>query len=348
MSKLVLGIPLEADMLKVVNLEPGQSEKFLFYTIHFIDLHNPVGFNQDALQGMVANAFTICKRGSSSLSDTYLNDALTNSRYMLVAINHVSERPLAVGSILLARDDAVDPKGIYVEASCNTPNAGVNYESPEYTAAVRSVTQQVEKLTPEEVIAEYNALMVKVPVMQHKVGRPLTEALSKKYKSMIVSRRLKTMNITKPDPIKFSLRTAQLLKLTLFNYAKKALHKEHVYNAAAGTTAAITHATNGMTLRTAKCGQPDQPAEKFTERFASLSKEQQKMLLDEIFSKKTFDPYKFNIQLDSSGSLPMKLCNYNFDVMYAELLQYTIKKMLELFEKGVNIDDILAIDIAVN
>ena len=322
-AKPVLGIPIEKDMIKVVNLAPGQSAPFLFYTIHFIDLKNPIGFDKDSIKKIVKGSATICRRVSGGLSLSYLEKSVERSSYLLVAINTKSG---TVGSILLAERDRDDPTGIYVDAVCNTPHAQVTRENPLFVQQKDLLTLEINSLTDKEILVEFNK--PKQPSQQIQSIQP--NRLNY-YKSLLVDRRLKELNIEPDTRIKLNLRTAQLLQLTLFNYCNRVLNIKHAYNAAAGVDAAMLHARNGMTLRSEKCNQPDQLAE----RFNLLSTDKKKQLIE-----------SGTLKTDSSGSYPMKLCNYNFNVLLADLLDHTIKAIIKVEENGFSMDDILEVDIS--
>ena len=320
MAQAVLGIPIEQDMINVVNLKPGESAPFLFYTIHFVDLKNPIGFDEDRIKKIIKDSYKICKR-RGSLPLSYLEKSVARSRYMLVAINNNGLSN--TGSVLMAVRDRDDPEGIYVHASCNTEFAYVKRKKhPLYKQMHDKVTLEVDDLTDQEIILELNPKCKLIPIPPQ--YRPI-------YKSMLVSGRLTALNIEKKD-IKISLRTAQLLKLTLFNYCNTYLNIKHAYNSAAEVDAAMIHARNGMTLKTVKCNQPDQLAE----RFNSLSTDEKRQLME-----------SGTLSKDSSGSYPMKLCNYNFNVLLANLLTHTINAIQKLEQEGFTMDDILAVDIII-
>jgi hypothetical protein len=323
-AKPFLGIPIEKDMINVVNLAPGESAPFLFYTIHFIDLKNPIGFDKDKIKQIIKDSTSICRRGSAGLPLSYLEKAVEKSRYLLVAINN--NESLTVGSILLAVPDSNDPAGIYVDASCNTDNGHVKRKNPLFAQQKDLLALEINSLTDKEILVEFNK--PKQPSQQIQSIQP--NRLNY-YKSLLVDRRLKALNIEEHTRIKLNLRTAQLLKLTLFNYCNRVLNIKHAYNAAAGVDAAMLHARNGMTLRTEKCNQPDQLAE----RFNLLSTDKKKQLIE-----------SGTLKTDSSGSYPMKLCNYNFNVLFADLLHHTLKAIENVEQEGFSMDDILAVDIA--
>ena len=322
-AKAVLGIPIEEDMIKVVNLAPGESAPFLFYTIHFIDLKNPIGFDKEQIKKIVTSSATICRRASSGLSLSYLEKSIERSSYLLVAINTESR---TVGTILLAERDSDDPTGIYVDAVCNTPHAYVKRENPLFTQQKDAIRSEINLLTHDELVVEFNK--PKQPSQQIKNIPPNKLDY---YKSLLVDRRLKALNIDREMINKLNFRTAQLLQLTLFNYSNKVLNITHAYNAASGVDAAMLHARNGMTLRTVNCGQPDQLAE----RFNLLSTDKKRQLIE-----------SGTLKTDSSGSYPMKLCNYNFNVLFADLLDHTLKSLIRVEQEGFSMDNILAVDVS--
>jgi hypothetical protein len=323
-AKSVLGIPIEKDMIKVVNLAPGESAQFLFYTIHFVDLQNPIGFDKDKIKQIIKDSTSICRRGSAGLPLSYLEKAVEKSRYLLVAINN--NENLTVGSILLAVPDSDDPAGIYVDASCNTENAYVTRENPLFKQQKDLLALEINSLTDDELLVEFNSTRTPAQKIQSILSKDRP-----RHKSLLVNRRLKALNIEEHTRIKLNLRTAQLLKLTLFNYCNRVLNIKHAYNAAAGVDAAMLHARNGMTLRAEKCNQPDQLAE----RFNLLSTDKKKQLIE-----------SGTLKTDESGSYPMKLCNYNFNVLFADLLHHTLKAIEKVEQEGFSMDDILAVDIA--
>ena len=331
MAKAVLGIPIEKDMIKVVNLKPGESAPFLFYTIHFVDLQNPIGFDEEQIKKIIKETQPICNRGSlGNIPLSYMEKSLARSRYMLFAINNgpISIKfGMSLGSIVLAVPDRDDPEGIYVHASCNTTSANVRSTNPIFQQMHDKVTLEVDDLKDEEIILEYNNTL---SPGSKEINMPIPPQYRPIYKSRLVGRRLTALNIEKGKQINLSLRTAQLLKLTLFNYCNTYLNIKHAYNSAAVVDAAMLHARNGMTLKTVKCNQPDQLAE----RFNSLPTDKKRQLIESGTLRK-----------DSSGSYPMKLCNYNFNVMLADLLDHTIKAIQKVEEKGFTMDDLLAVDI---
>ena len=333
MAQAVLGIPIEHDMINVVNLKPGESAPFLFYTIHFVDLQNPIGFDEEQIKKIIKETRPICNRGSlGNLPLSYMEKSLARSRYMLVAINNgpISIKfGMSLGSIVLAVPDHDDPEGIYVHASCNTTSANLRGTNPLFQQMHDKVTLEVDDLKDEEIILEY--YNKRIPGLKA-INMPITPVDRKGYKEMLVSGRLNALKINKVIWFNVSLRTAQLLKLTLFNYCNTYLNIKHAYNSAAVVDAAMLHARNGMTLKTAKCNQPDQLAE----RFNSLSTDKKRQLIESGTLKK-----------DSSGSYPMKLCNYNFNVLLANLLTHTINAIQKLEQEGFTMDDILAVDIII-
>ena len=322
-AKPVLGIPIEKDMIKVVNLAPGESAPFLFYTVHFIDLKNPIGFDKEQIKKFVKSSVLICKRVSSGLSLSYLEKSVERSSYLLVAINKESG---TVGSILLAKRDRDDPTGIYVDSVCNTPYAYVKRENPLFTENRAVLTSEINRLTDDELLVEFNK--TRAPAQQIQKIQPKDRA---RNISTLVIRRLKELNIEQEIHIKLNFRTAQLLQLTLFHYCNKKLNIQHAYNSASGVDAAMLHSRNGMTLRTVNCGQHDQLAE----RFNLLPTDKKRQLIE-----------SGTLKTDSSGSYPMKLCNYNFNVLLVDLLDHTIKGLINVEENGFSMDDLLAVDIS--
>jgi hypothetical protein len=109
----------------------------------------------------------------------------------------------------------------------------------------------------------------------------------------------------------------------------------HAYNSASGVDAAKTHARNGMTLRSANCGQPDQLAE----LFSKIPLNDKGQYMERMVKEGKF-------KLDDSGAYPMKLCNYTFNVLFSDLLDHTIGSLMKLEEAGFNTEDIRSYDMS--
>jgi len=356
-AKSVIGIPIEQEMLNVVNLKPGQSAPFLYYNVYFIDLQNPIGFEED-IDILLKNTHFICNRlEGGGISANYVRDAQANSRYLVVAINKTASREKRhmgqVGAFVLAIQDKTDPEGIYVEASCNI-RSSVSRENPQYLEARARHTAEVALLTNEEVVEEFNrtrpSLSTKILTLEEMLeSKSLVKSLattgprivgvnrdSRFVRSLLVKRRLDIDNITEKIVTNMHFRMAQLLKLTLFNYANHHLGIRHAYNSASGVSAAKTHARNGMTLRSANCGQPDQLAEQYS-----------KIPLDDKgqYMERMAKEGKF--KRDDTEAYPMKLCNYNFNVLFADLLDHTIGVLIKVEKAGYNTEDILSFNMYV-
>jgi hypothetical protein len=325
-ATVVFGIPIEEEMINVVNLEPGKSAQFLFYTVHFVDLHDPKTFPQEPenLLELVANSFSsICNKGTSGLTGSFLRKAIDKSRYIIVAIGASGN----IGSFLLARPDTQDPKGIYVEASCNATNA-LYRENPLVVEKTEQYQKEVSQLTPEQILEEYNSH----PDNKRTVTLPMFKQNANLYIKSLISRRIKSQRI---EPLKanVSIRTAQLLKIALFNYVKRELKMKHAYNAASSPEVAKFHSRNGMVLRTTNCQMPDQIAETFG-----------RLPLDERVPYMKGLVQKGEFKLDSTDSYPMKLCDYNFNALFHELLEHTMASLARLEKVGFMTADLLNYD----
>lgn len=127
--------------------------------------------------------------------------------------------------------------------------------------------------------------------------------------------------------INLRIRTAQLLMLTMFNYSREYLKATHAYNAAATTDLVSFYGRNGWVPRTRDCSKDDELAREF----ATLDYGD----IDEFVKKMESQR---RIKKDTSGSYPMKLCNYNFNNMFSELLIHThdILKYLDQFDIDLN------------
>jgi hypothetical protein len=332
LAKTVIGIPIEQEMLDVVNLTPGQSAPFLFYTVHFIDLQNPVGF-EDKIESLLKDTTVICTRGSAGgLPASYIAKAQAKSRYLVVAIGKDpnDDEATPVGAFVLARPDHDDPAGIYVEAMCNIQSTTLTREHPLFNESKAKLTAEVNNLSKQELVDEYN--------LNSPPGKQITvqklAMMEKTYRSVVAKRRLDALDL-KPTEAKVSIRTAQLLQLALFNYANRVLNMKHAYNAASGIDAAKTHARNGMTLRSANCGQVDQLAE----QFSAVPLEEKAEYMQNLVKEGKF-------KLDASDSYPMKLCNYNFNKLFANLLDHTLVTLTKLENAGFNTEDIRSYDIS--
>jgi len=326
MAKTVIGIPVEQEMLNVINLQPGDSTTFLFYTVHFIDLQNPVGFEED-IDTLLKNTGTICTRGAAGgLTPAYIAKVQARSRYLVVALGNDDSR--SVGAFVIARPDHNDPAGIYIEASCNLQSADLTRKHPRYDEEEARNRAEVARLTKEELIEEFN---LRSPPAKHIKTLGVNE---KTYRSIVVKKRMEALQL-EPIVSRISLRTAQLVKLTIFNYANKTLGMRHAYNSASGVDAAKTHARNGMTLRSANCGQPDQLAE----LFSKIPLNDKGQYMERMVKEGKF-------KLDDAGAYPMKLCNYTFNVLFSDLLDHTIGSLMKLEEAGFNTEDILSYDMS--
>ena len=130
----------------------------------------------------------------------------------------------------------------------------------------------------------------------------------------------------------YGIRVAHLLKLAMLNYAKEQLGLKHAYNAAANLELVAFHAkSSGMTLRDKDCDADGDGDDDISRTFNSISNTQRKMNFTNSLVKNPNSKYK----MDTSASYPMKLCNYNMEKMFEELLEHTMKKYNEGLQKGV-------------
>lgn len=321
-----MSLDIEKDMKKVINLAPGESTKFLFYTVYFCDLTKqetiPEWFN---IETFVRNSYQICRSGGTTgggLSTSYIKQALAVSRYLVIAADEENN----IGAFVFGHIDDIDPRGIYVEASCNTVNATLEKKPKEYELKTAQFKEQVKVMSAEEIVDRLKTLGKEASVHQIKANPNI-------YRSVLAKRMLENLNL-KPIEEKLNVRTAQLLKIALFKYANK-IGIKHAYNSAASVSVAQFHARNGMLLRSANCDEPDEVAEEFSR---VPYEDKPKYIEDAVKSGK--------FKADKTGSYPMKLCKYNIDVLFTEVVHHTATTVLRITSKGFTMEDINSINLS--
>jgi hypothetical protein len=320
---------IEKDLKTVFKLAPGQSAPFLFYTIYFIDLTKPESFPPTfTVERLVKSSKLICRASGAGggLSDSYISKAAARSQYIIVAIDNYK----SIGSFVLARVDEEDKKGIYVEASCNTPStySSVTRTPDEYTKRRKAIEDMVAKMSDDECISKLRELGKNVIIGAFKLNESL-------YRGTIVKKTIEQETLVddalKPITMEINIRTAQLLKLVMFKYANTQGFK-HVYNSAASLAVMQFHSRNGMVLRSSNCDSPDSIADEF----AGLKLDQRGEFTDNLVKSGKF-------KLDKTQAYPMKLCNYDFDILAAEALDHTLNVMIKACKKGFTIEEVNSI-----
>ena len=118
-AKVVYGHPIEKEMIDVVNLKPGESTKFLFYRVYFIDLKTSPFLTQDPEHPKNKFITEIEQPCRWSIKPAYFQEVLSDSEYAIVCICNDGTNWSGIMSFLLAKRDPLDPKGIYIHLTCN-------------------------------------------------------------------------------------------------------------------------------------------------------------------------------------------------------------------------------------
>ena len=118
-AKVVYGHPIEKEMIDVVNLKPGESTKFLFYRVYFIDLKASPFLTQDPEHPKNRFITTIEEPCRWAIKQDYFQEVLRDSEYAIVCICNDGSDWSGMKSFVLAKRDPHDPKGIYIHLTCN-------------------------------------------------------------------------------------------------------------------------------------------------------------------------------------------------------------------------------------
>ena len=320
----------ETQMKAVINLKPGESAPFLFYTVHFIDLSLPETFPPKfTIEGLLKYSRQICRSGMSGggLSESYIKKSVEHSRYLIIASDKTGKH---VGAFVLARMDHDDPRGIYVEASCNTPFASLSRDSDELITKKAQFEKELTDLSPDQ---RAEATIQQLKTYGKTVLKGQYNMKPSLYEGVLIKNKLAGLKL-EPVTENVNVRTAQLLKLLMFKYANK-IGIKHAYNAAASSNIANFHARNGMVLRSANCDEPDSVADKF----ASIP-DGKVQYMETLVNTGKF-------KLDKTGSYPMKLCNFDVSLMLAELQHHTLNVLIRVLKNGFTLEDVMNISLEI-
>jgi hypothetical protein len=319
---------VQNEMKDVINLKPGESSPFLFYTVHFIDLSMPETFPPKfTIEGLLKYSRQICRSGMTGggLSESYIKKSVDQSRYLVIASDKTGKH---VGAFVLARMDHDDPRGIYVEASCNTPFPSLTRDSDELMIKKAQFEKELKDLSPDQ---RAEATIQQLKTFGKSVVKGQYSNNPSMYESVLIKKKLEALKL-QPVIENVNVRTAQLLKLLMFKYANK-IGLKHAYNAAASSNIANFHARNGMVLRSANCDQSDSVADQFASATGDRVQYMEKLVKEGKFT------------LDKTGSYPMKLCNFDVSVMLAELQHHTLNVLIRVLNNGFTLEDVLDISL---
>jgi hypothetical protein len=118
-AQVVYGNPIEKEMIDVVNLNPGESTKFLFYRVYFIDLKASPFLTQDPEHPKNKFLTSIDEPCRWDIKQGYFQKVLRDSEYAIVCICNDGSKWSGIKSFVLAKRDPLDPKGIYIHLTCN-------------------------------------------------------------------------------------------------------------------------------------------------------------------------------------------------------------------------------------